>query len=177
MSDPKPTPTITMAPWVGGSVLTLLVLQLGMLWLQGTMLQRQHEDLLGLREDVEALAESLDQGDDAWNSAEEGLPSPARQRVPRRRAPRVTRAAFLQNPPDEDAAVKKDLDDTKKSATEAVAKARDTRDKLSITENIRKADEKAKVEAQGRTWRPWLWAGAGLALLAMVARSWLRRRG
>ena len=176
MSDPKPT--LNLPPWVGGSVLSLLILQLGMLWLQGTMLQRQHEDLLGLREDVQAMAETLEQGDDGWNSgAEEGDLSPARSRT-RSRA-RVARAAYLQREPDEEAAARKEVENSRKSERDAVAKGRDVQDKLSITENIRKADAKAKLEAQAGNGRPGLWWGvaAGLVLVALGGRAWLRRRG
>ena len=38
------------------------------------------------------------------------------------------------------------------------------------------AIQKAQVDAEGRKARPWLWAGAVLALVLMVTRS-LRRRG
>lgn len=173
MSEAKQT--LRVSPWLGGTVLTLLVLQMGLLWIQGTMLQRQHEDLLGLREDVQAMAETLDQEPGAGD-AEGGAPSPARWRVRRQRRGPV-RAAWLQSEPDEDQRARKELEASKQSSREAVAKARDTQEKLSITEAIRRADDQAKVDAAAHKARPWLWAGAGLALLAMVIRAVLRRRG
>jgi hypothetical protein len=173
MSEAKQT--VRVSPWLGGAVLTLLVLQMGLLWIQGSMLQRQHEDLLGLREDLQAMAETLDQEQGA-GEAEGGAPSPAHRRVHRqRRAP--VRVAWLQGEPDEDQRAKKELETSKQSSRDAVAKARDTQQKLSITEAMRRADDQAKVDAEVHKARPWLWAGAGLALLAMVIRALLRRRG
>jgi hypothetical protein len=171
MSDAKQT--LRVSPWLGGSVLTMLVLQMGLLWTQGSMLQRQHEDLVGLREDVQAMAEGLEQ--DQGGDTEESGPSPARLHVRRHRVP--VRAAWLQGEQDEDQRARKELEASKQSSREAVAKAQDTQQKLSITEAIRRADEQAKIDAEGRKARPWLWAGAGLALLAMAIRALLRRRG
>ena len=173
---------LRVSPLLGGSVLTLLVLQLGLLWMQGSMLQRQHEDILGLREDVQSLAEGLDQDDDGWNaSGDEGSPSPARRRIKRQQPARVAKAVFLQGGSEEDnsEAVNKDLEAARASALAAVAKAQDTRSKMSIPENIRKADEKAKLERarQPDHSRLWLGLGAGLGLLALGLGSWLRKRG
>jgi hypothetical protein len=175
MSEPKPT--VRISPWLGGSVLTLLVLQLGMLWLQGSMVQRQRQDIQGLREDVQAMSDSLDEDSQSGDSPADGRLSPARLRSHRRRPARAVRAAYFQEQGDQqEADARKDLDKTMASAKEAVAKARDTQQKMSISENIRKADEKAKVEAEGQKFRPWLWGAAAVALLLMVARS-LRKRG
>jgi len=189
MSDQRPI--VRISPWLGGGVLTLLVLQLGLLWLQGSLVQRQREDILGLREDVQAMAESLE--DDPQGQAEsEGRPIPVRLRAHvrthARHRVRLVRAAWFQAKTDDDDkanggkadeldAARRDLDRSKQSTKEALDKARDVQDKLSITENIRKAEDKAKVMAEGQQLRPWLWAGAGLALLAMIARPLLRRRG
>ena len=176
MSDPKQT--VRISPWLGGSVLTLLVLQLGLLWVQGSLVQRQREDILGLREDVQAMAESLDEDGQGPDPTMEARPVPARQRLRlrARRQGRVVRAAWFQAKAGDEDEARKELDHSQQSAKEALAKARDAQKKLSITENIRLAEETAKMNAEGRTMRPWLWAGAGLALLLMIARS-LRRRG
>ena len=176
MSDPKQT--VRISPWLGGSVLTLLVLQLGLLWIQGSMVQRQREDILGLREDVQAMAESLDEDQQGGDPGQEARPVPARQRL-RLRARgkgRVVRATYYQAKVDEDEQARKDLEHSRESAKEALVKARDVQKKLSISENIRLVEETAKMNAEGKTMRPWLWAGAGLALFLMIARS-LRRRG
>jgi hypothetical protein len=79
--------------------------------------------------------------------------------------------------PDEDKALKKDLEATRQSERDAVAQARDVRQKLSIEENLRKAEEKAKLEAAGKSWPPLVWAALGVALVALLVRSWQRRRG
>ena len=175
MSDPRQT--VRISPWLGGSVLTLLVLQLGLLWVQGSLVQRQRQDILGLREDVQAMAESLDEDAQSGDPNLEARPVPARLRLRLRSRlkARAVRATYFQAKADDDEQARKDLDATKDSAKAAVAKARDLQKKTSITENIRLADETAKMNAEGRTMRPWLWAGAGLALLLMIARS-LRRR-
>jgi cell wall-associated NlpC family hydrolase len=179
MSEPKAT--LQIPAWLGGTVITLLTLQLGMLWLQGSLLHRQHGDLQGLREDVQYLSDSLDQNQTAQDDADEPGPKPARTR--KRRAPRQPQAArvrFIQDTDseaDREKAARKDLEDVRKSEREAVAKARDVQEKLSISENIRKADEKARLEAEGQRWRPWLWLAGGVAVVAMFLRSWLRRRG
>ena len=169
--------TLRISPWLGGSVLSLMVLQLGLLWVQGSLVQRQREDILGLRDDVQAMAESLDEDQNAEQANPDGRPTPARFRSHAHRRARALRVAYFQAGADEDEVARKELEHSKESAQQGVAKAREMQSKLSITENLRKADEKAKVEAEGRKARPWLWAGAALALLAMVARSILRRRG
>jgi hypothetical protein len=58
-----------------------------------------------------------------------------------------------------------------------VSEAREVQSKLSIEENIRKADEKAKVDSAENTWQKWLLAALGAGLLAVAVRSWLSRRG
>jgi len=57
-----------------------------------------------------------------------------------------------------------------------VEQARDAQQKLSIQENARKAEEAAKVrraQGQGQTW---LLVALVAGLLALVIRTWLRRR-
>lgn len=176
MSDPASPPR--PATWVGPSVLLLLGLQMGLLWIQGSLLQRQHEDLLGLREDVQALAESLEDSQGGWAGEAEGALRPVQglRTRPARRA-RAVPAAFLQVQPDEDKTAAQEQEANRKSEREAVAKGREVNSKLSIAENIRKADEKARLDSENRRWRPWLWFAGGVAILAMLLRSWLRRRG
>ena len=169
--------TVHLSPWLGGSIITLLVLQVGLLWIHGNMLQRQHEAILDLREDVQSLAETLEEDQGEGDAGVEGAPAPAHLRLARHGRPRLLRTAYLQRDSEDDQGAQKELEHSKQSAQEGVAKARDLQEKLSISANIRKADEKAAVAAEGRKMRPWLWAGAGLAVLAMLARSWMRKRG
>ena len=176
----EPRQTLQLPAWAGGAIITLLSLQLGLLWIQGTLLQRQHGELQGLREDVQYLAETMDEGQGAQDGDAEAGPRPARTRGRglRLRPARAVRVAFLQEPEAEaEKKAKQDIEDVRKSERDAIAKARDTREKLSISENIRKADEKALREAEEHRWRPWLWGAMGLGLIAMIARNWLRRRG
>ncbi|MDR3683275.1 MAG: hypothetical protein P4L11_06060, partial [Geothrix sp.] len=50
---------------------TILALQLGLLWLQGAQLHRQNQVLEGLREDIQVLAESIEDSQSS-TSYEEG---------------------------------------------------------------------------------------------------------
>jgi hypothetical protein len=152
----------------------MMCLQLTVSWLQGSLLHRQHEDLLALREDIQALADSLEQGTWEENAVVEGL-TPTRHRPVDRL--RIQRARMLQPAPSEDEQAQKDLQDAKISAQQAVSEAREVQAKLSIEENIRKAEEKAKIEGAEHTWQKWLLIALGAGVVAVVIRAWLRRRG
>lgn len=165
--------------WLGSVVVGLLVAQLGLAWVQGRLLHRQHQDIQGLREDIQSLVESLDQ-DTADTTAEEGSLAPARTKHRARRGPRFARANYIaqeDSPDPAEQSAKKDLEESKQSAQKAVKDAREIQQKLSISENIRKADEKAKLERAQNAWQKWIWIGLGAGLVALVVRSWLRRRG
>lgn len=172
MTDPSQPPRFPS--WLAPAVIVMLGMQLTLSWLQGGLLHRQHEDLLALREDVQILTDTLEQG--LWDEgyAEEGM-APARHRPVRRS--RLLRASAIQDATPEEELAQKDLENTRASAKKAVSDAREVRSKLSIEENIRKAEEKAKVESAESTWMRWLWAALGVGLVAMVVRAWLRRRG
>lgn len=163
--------------WFAPAVIILIAAQLGLTWLQGSLLHRQHADIQGLREDIQGLAESLDQSA-SGAPAEEGGLVPARARHPRRHARNAVRVLYIA-PSDEEQEKQaaKDLEDSKKSAEKAVKDAREVQGKLSFEENARKAEEKAKLQGAQETWQKWLWIGLGAGLLAIVLRSWLRRRG
>ena len=172
MTDPSQPPRIPS--WLAPAVVMLLGMQLTLTWLQGSLLHRQHQDLLGLREDVQSLADSLEQGTGEETDTGNGL-APARHRQARR--PRLQRVRMIQDMTPEEEQTQKDLQDAKASALKAVSDAREVKAKLSIEENIRKADEKAKVEAVETTWQKWLWIALGAGMVAVVIRAWLRRRG
>jgi hypothetical protein len=166
---------IGLPTWVVAGVLTLLALQVGLLWMQGSMLERQHGDFLALRQDVQDLSESLEQFEDNFDQgAPEGTLRPSSHRF-RHRRPSVVRVRLQEEGADA-ANARKDLEATRKSAQEAVEKARDTRSKLSLEENARKAEEKAKLDAEAHKWRPFIWIGVVVALGALFLRSWLRNR-
>jgi len=195
MSEPTPTPSLP--GWLSRTLVVLLVVQVALLWTHGSMLQRQHDDLEALRGDVQALADSLDQDQDGWDAdGGDQDASPVRRAVPRpsrvrpgsvrafrRHGLRPGRPALLrvQDPakapadPEEQQPAK-ELDASRKSAQEAVAKARQVQGQLSITENIRKADERAALEGAGSRWLPWLAFGGAAAVLALLGRAWFRRR-
>ena len=72
----------------------------------------------------------------------------------------------------------KDVQKTRDSEKKAIADARDIRQKLSIEENIRKADEKKKVEAATSSFYPLVYWAMGIGLLAfIVGRVWRARAG
>ncbi len=166
--------------WLAPAVVILLALQLTLSWVHGSQLQRQHADLMDLRDDIQNLADSIDQGTvqdgEDTNPADSGL-APARLRR-RHGGSRFQRVVRIQDSSQsqEDEQGRKDLEDSRASAKKAVAEAREARSKLSIEENARKADEKAKVEVAENTWLKWVWIGLGACVLGFVVRSWLRGR-
>ncbi len=154
---------------------TFLGLQLALLWLQGAQLHRQNQVLQGLREDIQALTDTLEGGQPMdGNDGPEPLAVPVRYQS--QAAPSRDKVAVL-GVEDEQAAVSKDLEAAKKSAQDAVKEARETRAKISIEENARKAEETRKVQAATQSWQKWVWLAMALAVLAFGARSVLRRRG
>jgi hypothetical protein len=180
MSEPQPVPAFPK--WLSRSVVILLAVQVALLWTHGSLLQRQHDDIQSLREDVQALADSLDQD---WDGDEaDTQPHPARwARHPGHHPARAARVRMEESgkaPADEgDPALKelkKDLDTVRQSERDALAKARDTQEKLSIQANVDKAEAKAAREAAAAPWQPWLWVGAAAAAAAVLARSLYRRR-
>jgi hypothetical protein len=170
--------------WLSRSIVILLALQVGLLWTHGSLLQRQHDDIQALREDVQALADSLDQDQDDWDSNEADT-RPARW--VRHRGGRPVRAAYLRAeeagkaPADEgDPALtdlQKDTGRVRQSEQEALAKARDAQEKLSIEANIRKAEAQARLQAEADGWKRWVWGAAAVGILALGARALYRRRG
>jgi hypothetical protein len=177
MSEPSPRKPIPT--WLAGAVITLLSLQMALLWMQGSMLERQHGTLLSLRQDIQELSESLDDYQGATDSGASGETlRPTRMRPSRRHALQRVRLQDQQEQEgDGQRALRKDLEEQRKSEKEAVAKAREVRSQLSYEENARKAEEKARIEAETHKYRPLIWIGVAVALGAMFLRSWLRNRG
>lgn len=165
MAEPPRIPS-----WLAPIVVLLLVMQLALLWLQGSLLHRQHQDLVGLREDVQALTDTVEEALYPQEDYEESA-APARHRL---RAPRLLR---VQNPApaDEDPA-QKELRESAQSGQKAVQQARETQSKLSIEEAARKAEEKAKVEEAESHWQTWMLVALGAGLVAWAVRAWIQRR-
>jgi hypothetical protein len=172
MTDPSQPPRFPS--WLAPAVVVMLGLQLVLTWLQGSLLQRQHEELRALREDVQILAEALEQN--LWDEGtldEELAPAGS----PSVRKFRIQRVRMAQPAPAEEEQAQKDLQDAKASALKAVSEAREVQSKLSIQENIRKAEENAKLGSAENAWQKWLWMALGAGLVAVAVRAWLRRRG
>lgn len=149
---------------------TFLALQLGLLWIQGAQIHRQNLLLQGLREDFQALADTLEssQFQDGQDDTQ-AVPALQRQTaVPLRIAARGAG--------EEPDAAAKELKASQDSAQKAVKDAREVQSKLSLEENSRKADEQRKANATTSSWRTWAIALSGAALL-LLARLALRRRG
>jgi len=151
---------------------TFLALQLGLLWIQGAQLHRQNQVLLGLREDLQALTESIENGQSPAGFQDEGEAVPARFGPPGAPPKKV---AVLGAEEEQESATK-ELKATRESADKAVKEAREAHSKLSIEENARKAEEARKVQAATSSWQGWAWGAFGLAALGLLARSVLRRR-
>lgn len=159
--------------WFAGLVLALLAGQLGLLWVQGRLLHRQHLDLVDLKAEIQYLSESLDAAL-AEPGADETL-APARAPRLRRRQAMVKASIQSQEEPQDAAA--KELQAARESARKAVKDSREVQSKLSIEENARKAEEKAKVKGTWEMGTKAFLIALGAGLLAMAARAWMRRRG
>ncbi|GLH66589.1 hypothetical protein [Geothrix edaphica] len=153
----------------------LLAAQLLMLWLQGAQLHRQNQVLQGLREDLQALTESLDanQGPVSGSDDTEAVPAST---PPKAQARSHEHVAVLGIQEEQEAGAK-DLQASRESAQKAVKDAREAQSKISIEENARKAEETRKVQAATSSWMNWSWGAVGLVAAALVARAVIRRRG
>ena len=89
-------------PALRWTIPAFLALQLLMLWLQGVQLHRQNQVLQGLRDDIQALTESLDYGQGAVSDSDDADAVPARPSPssPSRRTPaRPRRPRRSRRPP------------------------------------------------------------------------------
>ena len=178
----------------------LLAANLGLLWVQGAQLNRQHASLRQLHTDLQDLTDALDayanSGDDSGDGAApdsdgaQWAPA-ARHRLPRRHPaprPRLVPAAFQEPagsspapavPAEQDGMDqgRKDMEDANKSARDAIAKARDDQEKLSIAENYRKGQEERKIQEAQYAWTRWVWLGLGVLVLVFLVRAWIIKRG
>lgn len=172
----------------------LLAANLGLLWVQGAQLNRQHDTLRQLHTDIEDLTDALDAytngdgGDDGSSQDGSGaMWAPAVRRAPGHRG-NLLRARFQESssqapvsssPPAEQDPMdqgRKDQEDANKSARDAIAKAREDQEKLSISENYRKGQEERKVDAAQHAWARWATAAVAFLFLAFLVRAWIIRR-
>ncbi len=181
-------PPVSHQPlWPSVALVAVLGAQVCLLWLHGGLLNRQHGDIQAMRQDIQELTEALDNNSyDQGAAPEEGSfkPAAARSHRPATRGTRIQRAHLLvlqdnqDNAPDKQDPTMKETQEARDSAKKAVADARDIRQKLSIEENARKADEKKKVEAATSSITPLIYWAMGIALLAfIVGRVWRARAG
>jgi hypothetical protein len=150
---------------------TFLALQLGLLWIQGAQLHRQNQTLQGLREDVQALADSIENSQSPAADEDDSASVP----VSLQANPAHKQTAVLGVEEEQDPAAK-ELKASRDSAQKAVTEAREAQSKLSFEENARRVEEAKQVQAATGSWQGWAWAALALVALALVARSILRRR-
>ncbi len=151
---------------------TFLALQLGLLWIQGAQLHRQNQVLQGLREDVQALTESIANGQSSVSQEDNGPAVPASRHS---QGGTLQKVAVLGVEEDQDPAAK-ELKAVRESGQKAVQEAREARSKISIEENIRKADETKKIQSATTAWQGWVWGALALVALALIVRSVIQRR-
>ena len=166
-------------------IAALLVAQLGLLWLHGALLHRQQAQLVQLHEDIQDLADALDaqtegdSGDNGDNS--DWAPAHARGHHARlRRAHLRLRQEEPKAPENRDSdaaeeAQRKELEASRQSGKEAVAKGRDLNQKLSIQENYRKGQEQRAVQEAKYEWTRWVWLAVFIVVLAFGVRAYARR--
>lgn len=177
----------------------LLAANLGLLWVQGAQLNRQHQTLRQLHSDIEDLTDALDSytngdgsdpGDGTYQDSEGNPWAPAA-----RRHAHAARALVRARYQDPDAAPsngsspahpaeqdqmdqgRKDMEDANKSARDAIAKAREDQSKLSIEENYRKGQQERAEQEARYEWTRWVWAALGLLIVAFLVRAWIIKRG
>jgi len=176
--------------WIQSALVAVLAAQVALLWLHGGMLNRQHGEIQGMRQDIQDLTEALDySASEHPGTPDEGSFKPvmsghrAHRPHPGNRLQTVNHLKIViqdaqDNAPEGQDPTMKDLQKTRDSQKKAVADARDIRQKISIEENIRKADEKKKVEAATSSFYPIVYWAMGIGLLAfIVGRVWRARAG
>ncbi|HET6329692.1 MAG TPA: hypothetical protein VFF76_02800 [Holophagaceae bacterium] len=170
----------------------LLAANLGLLWIQGAQLNRQHDTLRQIHTDIEELTDALDaytNGDSSGDSQDgSGAVWAPASRVHARRHAALVHARYQEpqpgsaqpaNPPAEQDQMdqgRKDIEDANKSARDAVAKAREDQHKLSISENYRKGQEERKIQEAQYAWTRWVWAALAFLILAFAVRAWIIKR-
>jgi len=151
---------------------TILVLQLGLLWIQGAQLHRQNQVLEGLREDLQALIESLEDSQSSTSYDDGGAAVPVRFQAD----PEPKKKMAVLGIEEEQDPAAKELQASKDSAQKAVKDAKEAQSKLSFEENARKVEEGRKIQVATRSWQLWSWGAIAFVALALVARSAIRRR-
>jgi hypothetical protein len=160
--------------WLAPAIVALLGIQLGLLYLNGFQIHQQRWDILELKHEVQDLTYAIEQG-----ASEDSMETPGGVPIHRfsrhaQRRPSAFRRVVLE---EETEPAINDLETTRKSAQKAVKDSREIQQKLSIEENVRKSEEKARVQAEQNRWQKYVGLGLALTLVAVFTRSYLRRRG
>lgn len=161
--------------WPVALLTALLTAQLGLAWIQGRMLNRQHDQLLDIREDIQGLAEAIES---SYGDApqEEGTLAPAIRRHHRRHLRRPRLAGYrIQDQGEQDPAAK-ELEAARQSQEKAVKDAKVTQKKLSMKEAAERAERVEKIDNASKGFM-WATLGAAVVLfLAFAARGFIRRQ-
>lgn len=187
MTDPaEPTRTVpASAPqatppsaWPVALLTGILAAQLGLAWIQGRMLNRQHAQLLEMREDIQGLAEAVEQSYADPGMEEDSLAPARRPRHRVRPAGDLRRAAFRlrqEEKPEQDPAAK-ELEAARQSQEKAVKDAKVAQRKLSVAAAAERAERAEKVDNASKGF---MWAVLGGAVIlfgAFAARGFIRRQ-
>lgn len=157
--------------WLATLVLGLLAGQMALLWVQGGLLNRQHQDLVAIREEIQALSELVEDTLVAPED-ESGMLPMAKPGAPRK--PRPRRVSVVLEEPEPST---RELEASRESARKAVDPARGAQQNLSVEEQARKAEAAAQAGRSRSRGQAWLLAALAAGILALAARVWLRRRG
>jgi hypothetical protein len=164
-----------MPAWPATVLLGVLVAQVGLGWIHGRLLHRQHTELVALRHDVQDLAEALDYAYGDPGLEEEGL-APARRPGRRAPMPRLHLAAHrIQEGQEQDPAMR-ELEASRKSAEKAVKDAKTAQRKLSVEHAAERAERAEKVDKASKGF---LWAtiaSAAILLGAFAMRGFIRKQ-
>ena len=154
--------------WFPTITVVLLCAQLVLLWLHGSLLNNQRSDIASLRYEIRELAALINE----TLTIEDGeYTTPATGTKPRTE-PHHLKLATMQQDGD---SIRNDLEKPRESARDAVRQAREAQEQASLTENAKKAEEKAKAKKERQPWPRWV----GIVIAAMIGAAtgvWLRNR-
>lgn len=173
-------PVVVLFPkGLGIAIVVLLSLQLGLGYVQGSLLHRQQDQLSAIRADLQDLAEAVALGQGAMD-AEPGDGEPWRPAAPRATRPPARRYALATLAVlggDEEDRARKEVQQSRDTARKGVEEARKAQQQLSVEEAIRKAETRQQTDAAQSQWLKWSMVAVGAVALGLLARAWLRRRG
>lgn len=180
-SESDPIPASIPARSVRGALgllAALLTAQVGLTWVHGRMLNRQHHALLELRDEIQGLSEVVEHAF-AETAPEEGFLAPAvRRQRPHRPGRRYALAGFRRQaepPPEQDPALR-EIEAARQSGEKAVKDAKVVQRKLSIAHAAERAERAEKVDKASKGF---FWASIltpVILIAAFAARGYIRRQ-